>query len=74
VPIRLLQSHTQNGVASATIRRLMPELSEHLNSTTSERTLQTARKLAEDLIAKGFGVVNGMCTGSQLDKSVLTQA
>ena len=52
----------------------MPELSEHLNSTTSERTLQTARKLAEDLIAKGFGVVNGMCTGSQLDKSVLTQA
>src|SRR5262245_36152050 len=54
--IRLLQSHTENGVASATIRRsLMPELSEHLNSMTSERALQTARKLAEDLSAKGFG-------------------
>ena len=54
--------------------RLMPELSEHLNSTTFERTLQTARKPAEDLSAKGFGVANGMCTGSQLYKSVLTQA
>jgi len=38
----------------------MPELSEHLNSMTSERTLQAARTLAEDLRAKGFGVANGV--------------
>ena len=40
--------------------RLMPELSEHLNSVTHERALQTARKLADDLRAKGFGVANGV--------------
>jgi hypothetical protein len=45
--------------------RLMPELYEHLNPMTPERALRTARKLAEDLRGKGFGVANGVCTGSQ---------
>jgi hypothetical protein len=54
--------------------RLMPELSEHLNSMASKRALHTARKLAEDLRAKGFGVANGVCTGSQLYKSIVEQA
>jgi len=53
--------------------RLMPELYEHLNAMTSEKVLRTARKLAEDLRAKGFGVANGVCTGSQLYKSILAQ-
>ena len=39
--------------------RLMPEFCEGLNPITPERTLQTARELAEDLRAKGFGVANG---------------
>jgi hypothetical protein len=51
--------------------RLMPELYEHSNPMTFERALRTARKLAEDLRAKGFGVANGMCTGSQLYKSIV---
>jgi hypothetical protein len=53
--------------------RLMPELCEDLNSMTLEKALHTARKLAEDLRAKGFGVANGVCTGSQLYQSILAQ-
>jgi hypothetical protein len=41
---------------------------------THERALQKARKLAEDLRAKGFGVANGLCDGSQSYKSILAQA
>jgi hypothetical protein len=54
--------------------RLMPELCEHLNPMTHERALQTARKLADDLRVKGFGVANGLCDGSQSYKSILAQA
>ena len=50
--------------------RLMPDLYNHLNPMTFEAAVQTARKLAEDLRAKGFGVANGTCDGSQLYKSV----
>ena len=50
--------------------RLMPDLYKHLNPMRYEAVLQTARKLAEDLRAKGFGVANGTCDGSQLYKSV----
>ena len=53
---------------------LMPDLYKHLNSMTLERASQTARKLADDLRAKGFGVANGTCTGSQLYTSSLAQA
>ena len=42
--------------------RLMPELYKHFDPITPERALQTARKLAEALRAKGFGVANGVCT------------
>jgi hypothetical protein len=52
----------------------MSELYEHLNPTTLERALQTARKLADDLRAKGFGVANGIGDGSQTYKSSLAQA
>ena len=51
--------------------RLMPKLYGNLNRMTHEKALQTARKLAEDLRAKGFGVANGVCTDSQLYKSIL---
>jgi hypothetical protein len=54
--------------------RLMPQLYEHLNPVTPETTLQTARKVADDLRAKGFAVANGMCTGSQTYKSSLAHA
>ena len=54
--------------------RLMPELYENLNPKTHERALQTAKKLADDLRAKGFGVANGLCDGSQSYKSSLAQA
>ena len=50
--------------------RLMPELYEQLNRMTFERALQTARKLAEDLRAKGFGVANGITDGCQSYESV----
>jgi hypothetical protein len=53
---------------------LMPDFYEHLNPTTLERALQTARKLADDLRAKGFGIANGVCTDSQLYQSILAQA
>jgi hypothetical protein len=52
----------------------MPELNENLKPMTPERALQTAKKLAEDLRAKGFGVANGVCAGSQSYKSSLAQA
>lgn len=51
--------------------RLMPELYEPSKAMTPERALKTARKLAENLRAKGFGVANGMCTGSQSYRSIL---
>jgi hypothetical protein len=54
--------------------RLMPELYEDLKCMTHEKALQTARKLAEDLRAKGFGVANGTCKDSQLYKSIVVQA
>lgn len=54
--------------------RLMPELYENLNPMTPERALQTAKKLADDLRAKGLGVANGVCTDSQLYQSSLAQA
>ena len=53
---------------------LMPELYEHLNPMTPEKALRTARKLAQDLRAKGFGVTNGICTGSQSYNSIFAQA
>ena len=52
----------------------MPDLYEHLNPMTLEIALQTARKLADDLRAKGFGVANGVCTDSQLYQSSLARA
>lgn len=54
--------------------RLMPEIYEPAKAMTPERALQTARKLAEDLREKGFGVANGMCTGSQSYRSILHSA
>jgi hypothetical protein len=54
--------------------RLMPELYKHFNPMTHERALQTARKLTEDLRAKGFGVANGVSIGSQSYKSIVAQA
>jgi hypothetical protein len=53
--------------------RLMPELYDSLHPMmTCEQALQTAKKLADDLRAKGFGVANGWCSGSQTYKSILT--
>lgn len=54
--------------------RLMPELYKHFNPMMPEKALQAARKLADHLRAKGFGVANGVCTGSQLYKAILAQA
>jgi hypothetical protein len=54
--------------------RLMPELYENLNPMTDERALQTTRKVADDLRAKGFGVANGLCDGSQSYKSSLSRS
>jgi hypothetical protein len=53
--------------------RLMPELYDSLPPMTCKRALQTAKKLADDLRAKGFGVANGVCTEAQSYKSILTQ-
>ena len=50
--------------------RLMSELYDSFHPMTCKRALQTAKKLADDLRAKGFGVANGTCDGSQLYKSV----
>jgi hypothetical protein len=54
--------------------RLMPVFYEHLHPMTVERALRAARKLAEDLTSKGFGVATGTRTGSQSYKSILTKA
>ena len=43
--------------------RLMPELYEQFSPMAYETALQAAEQLAEDLRAKGFGVVNGICDG-----------
>jgi hypothetical protein len=53
--------------------RLMPELCDSLHPMTCKRALQTAKKLADDLRAKGFGVANGVCTEAQSYKSILAQ-
>ena len=50
--------------------RLMPELYEHLNPASFKAAVQTARELAEDLRAKGFGVANGISQGAQSYNSV----
>jgi hypothetical protein len=54
--------------------RLMPEPYDSLRPMTCKRALRMARKLADDLRAKGFGVANGVCDGSQSYKSILAQA
>lgn len=53
--------------------RLMSELYDSFHPMTCKRALQTAKKLADDLRAKGFGVANGACTEAQSYKSILTQ-
>ena len=53
--------------------RLMPELYDSLHPMmTCEQALQTAKKPADDLRAKGFGVANGVCSEAQSYKSILT--
>jgi hypothetical protein len=52
--------------------RLMPELYDSLHPMTCKEALQTAKKLADDLRAKGFGVANGACTEAQSYKAILT--
>jgi hypothetical protein len=52
--------------------RLMPELYDSLRPMTCKRALQTAKKLADDLRAKGFCVANGVCAEAQSYKSILT--
>ena len=53
--------------------RLMPELYDSLHSMTPKQALQTAKRLADDLRAKGFGIANGICTEAQSYKSILRQ-
>ena len=53
--------------------RLMPELYDSLHPMmTCEQALQTAKKLVDDLRAKGFGVAKGVCSEAQSYKSILT--
>ena len=52
--------------------RLMPELYDSLHLMTCKGALQTAKKLADDLRVKGFGVANGVCTEAQSYKSIHT--
>ena len=54
--------------------RLMPELYDSLHSMMCKRALQTAKKLADELRAKGFGVANGACTEAQSYNSILTHS
>jgi hypothetical protein len=54
--------------------RLMPELYDSLHPMTCEQALQTAKKLADDLRAKGFGVANGACTEAQTYEAILRLA
>ena len=51
--------------------RLMPELYDSLPPATCEPALETAKKLADDLRARGFGVANGVCTEAQSYKAIL---
>jgi len=51
----------------------MPELYDSLHPMACEQALRTAKKLADDLRAREFGVANGMCTEAQSYKSILTQ-
>lgn len=53
--------------------RLMPELYDSLPPMTCKQALQTAKELADDLRAKGFGVANGVCTEAQSYEAILTQ-
>ena len=50
--------------------RIIPELYEDLNPMTYETALQEAKRLADDLRAKGYGVVNSISEGSQSYRSV----
>jgi len=50
--------------------RLMPELYDCSHPMACDQALQTAKKLADDLRAKGFGVANGVCTEAQSYKSI----
>jgi len=52
----------------------MPELYDSVDPMTCKRALQTAKKLADDLRAKGFGVANGVYTEAQSYKSILTHS
>ena len=52
--------------------RLMPELYHCSHPMTCEQALLTAKELADDLRATGFGVANGVCTEAQTYKSTLT--
>jgi hypothetical protein len=54
--------------------RLTPELYDSLHPMMCKRALQTAKKLADDLRNKGFGVANGVCTEAQSYKSVLSHS
>src|SRR4029453_18478005 len=54
--------------------RVMPELCDSFHPMMCKRALQTAKKLADDLRAKGFGVANGVCTEAQSYKSIVAQA
>ena len=51
--------------------RLMPELYDSLHPMKCERALESAKILADDLRAKGFGVANGACTEAQSYNSIL---
>jgi len=53
--------------------RLMPELYDSSHQMTLKRALQTAKELADELRAKGFGVANGVCTEAQSYNSIVTQ-
>ena len=53
--------------------RLMPELYDSLAPMTCKQALQTAKKLADNLRAEGFGVANGACTEAQAYRSILSQ-
>jgi len=54
--------------------RLMPEHYDSLQPMMCKQALQTAKKLADDLRAKGFGVANGVCTEAQSYESILRLA
>src|SRR4029453_15316961 len=54
--------------------RLILELCVSLPPKRCKRALQTAKKLDDDLRAKGFGVANGVCAEAQSYKSILAQA